>query len=380
MKALIKNKLKFYKYQYKNFTRPNITSNGTMNGSSFACTQSNLYEKEYACLAFDGSNTTQWTNNGNTGFMTFYNPNPLNITKLTVMNGCTSGYVRPISSGELLGSNDGTNFTSIKTFTNSVTGLKATWDIDLSSNKNYYKYHKLSVKGDGSYARITELNITAQERTVIESTIDDYDYCELYNTYNLCKDNNKLTYYKWTNWTQPTLTSNGTLGVSTLACYAYRSYNSAWVDCYSAFSPNTGYIGAYKSLASSTLYIYFYSKNYLKISNFSFHVPIKNTNNDASGGYAKALTLYGYNPQTRGWEQLAYIAGGSSMGNKTHTMNLSNNTKYYKYYRFQGTTGGGGHMDEIDISNIKITAQQAVVSNSTDYDFIEESLSYKACI
>lgn len=173
----------YYKYQYKNFTRPNITSNGTMGGSSFACTQTNLYESEYACLAFDGSNTTQWTNNGNTGSITFYNPNPLNITKLTVMNGCTSGYVRPISSGELLGSNDGTNFTSIKTFTNSVTGLKATWNIDLSSNKNFYKYHRLSVKGDGSYARITELSITAQERTVTNGSKNNYDFFETVDKY-----------------------------------------------------------------------------------------------------------------------------------------------------------------------------------------------------
>lgn len=174
---------KFYKYKYQNFVRPNITSNGIMGGNSFTCTQSNLYNSEYACLAFDGSNTTQWTNNGNTGSITFYNPNPLSITKLTVMNGCTSGYVRPISSGELLGSNDGTNFTSIKTFTNSVTGLKATWNIDLSSNKNFYKYHRLSVKGDGSYARITELGITAQERIILNGTITDYDFYEIQTKY-----------------------------------------------------------------------------------------------------------------------------------------------------------------------------------------------------
>lgn len=248
---------------------------------------------------------------------------------------------------------------------------------------NKYRYIRWTCnRDDGGFSTGDAKNLTIKyvKRNSVESNYKDYNYYEISHTYHPYRDNNKLTFYKWSNWTQPTLTSSGTMGASTLACYAIRSYDLTPLACYSAFAPNTGYIGCYKSLASSTLYIYFQSKNYLKISNFSFYVPIKNTNNDASGGYAKALKLEGFNTKTGSWEQLSYIAGGSSMGNKTHTMNLSSNTKYYSLYRFQGTTGGGGHMDEIDISNIKITAQQAVVSNSTDYDFIEVSPNYKACI
>jgi hypothetical protein len=66
------------------------------------------------------------------------------------------------------------------------------------------------------------------------------------------------------------------------------------------------------------------------------------------------------------------------MGNKTHTMDLTGNTKYYKFFRFQGTTGGGGHKDELDISNIQIIAKQVVECKKGEHDFYEENLIYKA--
>jgi hypothetical protein len=246
---------------------------------------------------------------------------------------------------------------------------------------NNYRYIRWTCnRDDGGFSTGDAYNLTIKyvKRNSVESTYKDYDYYKLHNTYSLYKDNNELTYYKWTNWTQPTLTANGIMGVSNFACYANRSYDATQVNVYQAFSPNTGYIASYKSLAYSTLYIYFHSKNYLKLSNFSFYIPIKNSNNDTGGGYANTLKLEGFNANTNSWEQLAYIEGGTNMGNKTHTMNLSNNTKYYKYYRFQGRTGGGGHHDEIDISNIKITAQQAVECQRGQHDFYEEDLIYKA--
>lgn len=182
------------------------------------------------------------------------------------------------------------------------------------------------------------------------------------------------SYYKFVDWEQPTLTSNGTMGVSELACFATRSYNSAQTDCYNAFLPNTGYVSAYKSLSTCTLYIHFQAKNYLLLSNFSFRVPVVNTNNDASGGYARNLTLEGYNKETSSWETLAFIEGGSGMGNKTHTMDLTGNTKFYKYFRFQASCGGGGHADQIDISQIQITAKQAVECEEAEHEFYEDTV------
>lgn len=163
-------------YKHVDWTQPVLTASNTLGGDSFACSQSNLYDKEYGYLAFDSSTSTQWTNNGNTGSLTFYNPKPLNVTKLTVMNCTNSTYTRPISSGKLLGSNDNSSWQNIITFTNSNTTAGSTWDIDLSSNTKCYKYYKLDVVGDGSYARIAELTITAQQ--VIKSTKLDHDFYE----------------------------------------------------------------------------------------------------------------------------------------------------------------------------------------------------------
>ena len=190
----------------------------------------------------------------------------------------------------------------------------------------------------------------------------------------------KRTYYKFVDWTQPTLTSNGVMGVNDFACYANTSYDSSAIDVYQAFYPNTSYVSCYLSLKSSTMYIYFQSKNYLLITYFSFYIPILSSANDLNGGYANNLKLEGFNIKNRKWETLATITSGSNMGNKTHTMSLSSNTKYYKMFRLQGTTGGGGHCDRLDIIQIKITAKQAIESASNDYNFYENKYVYKGVI
>lgn len=194
--------------------------------------------------------------------------------------------------------------------------------------------------------------------------------------YKLYKEAER-TYYKYQSWTQPTLTSNGTMGTSNFACYAYSSADATHQDAYLAFSPNTGYVGTYDALAVSTLYILFESKNPLLISKLSFYVPINGTQNDYNGGWAENLYLYGAN-EKGAWEQIGYIAGGADMGDKTHTMDLSSNTKPYKLFKFQGSTKGTGHNDELDISQIQITAKQGVVSTSNNYDFYVEKDVYKA--
>lgn len=169
----VKGVVKRY-WKYINFVQPVLSANGTMGGDSFACTQTSVYESEYAWKAFDNNESTQWTNKGNTGSLTFYSPQALKVTNINVMNGCTSGYVRAIRSGSVYGSKDGNSWIKLKDFTNSNYNLKGVWNIDLTNNTSNYKYYKIDVVGDGSYARITELNITAQK--VVEGTASDYDY------------------------------------------------------------------------------------------------------------------------------------------------------------------------------------------------------------
>lgn len=188
----------------------------------------------------------------------------------------------------------------------------------------------------------------------------------------------KRTYYKLVDWVQPTLTSNGLMGVDNFACYATTSHNVVNPNPYQAFLPNTGYVYSYQAVQLSTLYVYFQSKNYLIISNFSFHIPIKNDRNVLDGGHANNLRLEGFNYKTQTWETIGHIQGGTNMGNKTHTMSLTSNTKYYKLFRLQGTTSGDNYKDEIDFSQIQITAKQAIESTSLNYDFYEDKDVYKA--
>ena len=196
--AVLRKERKYYKYQYETWTQPTLSANGNLGGYSFACTQSNAYNSEYAYLAFDSSNSTQFTTNGNTGSLTIYNPNPLNITNIVITNGFQSSYVRPISSGSIEGSNDNVTWTTLGSFTNTNKTVLATWSIDLSGNTGFYNYYRFNLVGDGSYARITEMTITALEKTIIESTSSDYDYYEDVNvSYPL------IVQYENNEWTTP---------------------------------------------------------------------------------------------------------------------------------------------------------------------------------
>ena len=138
------------------FTRPNLTANGTLGGSSFAVYASISSASAYS--AVDGSSSTRWEGPDNSlGYYTFYNPNALKVSQLIITN---MGVNKVIFSGAVYGSNDNSNFTLIKSFTNSE--INSPWLIDLSSNTSYYKYHKVDCTSYNNYGvAIADLAITA---------------------------------------------------------------------------------------------------------------------------------------------------------------------------------------------------------------------------
>ena len=97
----------------------------------------------------------------------FYNPFPLKLEKLSVVNNATTN-ITTIASGDIYGSNDGTTWTKLAHFTNSNQVGSAKWDILVNSN-TAYKYHKLqatSIIGHPSYTNYTiiqELTIKATQ-------------------------------------------------------------------------------------------------------------------------------------------------------------------------------------------------------------------------
>lgn len=150
------------------FNQPNLTENGTMGGDTCAV-ESDVaqYPDETVAVykGFDGNTGTLFHSlNTAVGYFTYYSPNPICVTKITFTNQGT-GNSRASASGTIYGSNDNTNWTTITTYTNSSTS--AVWDIDLSSNTNYYKYYKLysdGAVGGGSFWVFKECKFTATQQ------------------------------------------------------------------------------------------------------------------------------------------------------------------------------------------------------------------------
>ena len=167
--------------------RPVLNANGTLGGTVFAVqASSELNTNCQAWRAVDGTESTSanyyWNATSLPAWFTFYNPNAINVTKLTIANMPTSAnYI--ITAGEVQGSDDNSSWTTIKSFTNSVITANSKWSIDLSDNTSYYKYYRLYITstyvsgGTTGYTVINELYIEATEKiTVLKSTSSDYDF------------------------------------------------------------------------------------------------------------------------------------------------------------------------------------------------------------
>ena len=174
--------LKYYKYVYEDWEQPVLTANGTMGGDSFAVSSNvSQYSGNDVYYLFNGNTTTSFhsTSGVTTGYIDLYNHNPLKITNILVNNqNASQSANRASTAGNIYGSNNGSDWELITSYTNTVQGINEQWNIDLSSNTKGYKYYRIeSTEGStGGYWTIGELTITAQEQHVTESTKDDYDY------------------------------------------------------------------------------------------------------------------------------------------------------------------------------------------------------------
>lgn len=144
----------YYKKNYKTFTRPNLTANGTMGGSSFACDQQGYYtdpgRPQQAWYCFDGNRTTtgnEWQiNSVNTGayyWISWYNPEPL---KLILVQICNSSGEYSVKDYILSGSDDNTLWTELVSGTNNNTTGLGLWIITVPESTKEYKYWKLECK------------------------------------------------------------------------------------------------------------------------------------------------------------------------------------------------------------------------------------------
>lgn len=143
-----------------------------MGGNSFAVSTNSTYDATYpAWKAVDGSTAN------NNGCITagnvyinycFYNPIPIKVTKLTVTNISGTSYTGAITAGRIEVSDNGSDWTQLKTFTNSYASFGATWIIDLNTNTDFHKYYRLIATDKSTtpgtislYTGFAELKITA---------------------------------------------------------------------------------------------------------------------------------------------------------------------------------------------------------------------------
>ena len=150
------------------WTQPKLSANGTLGGSSFAVIASSENVAGVGAYgAFDGttsSSTDCWhSNSESNSWLTFYNPTAIKVTNLQITNRNDGTYTYPIYGGVVYGSNDNSYWEQITTFTNSVLTSNTAWNIDLSSNKNYYKYYKIEANNSNTYVAIGKVIITAKE-------------------------------------------------------------------------------------------------------------------------------------------------------------------------------------------------------------------------
>ena len=159
----------------KPFIRPNLTSNGVLGGDSFAvsCDSGNGIDGNTvvsnAYQATDGNSNTyfsMWSTTATTVQSYYiYNPNPLRVKNIKIVNFYTNQYAiwRAID-GNLKGSNDGSNWEIINTFSNNN---NATLTINGNLNK-VYKYLAIEITKRATFSNSTmasfnEIQIDATE-------------------------------------------------------------------------------------------------------------------------------------------------------------------------------------------------------------------------
>ena len=146
----------------KTFTRPNLTANGTLGGSSFAVSGTGTVgsNQPYTAMDSDTSTSKYWwvsmTAGTNSEFI-FYNPKPLKVASL-VIGYQSNSTTWQASTIVVQGSNDNQKWIDIATSAY-VSGISRTVTVN---STRYFKYHRLLLKVYTMYLGITDIKVNAK--------------------------------------------------------------------------------------------------------------------------------------------------------------------------------------------------------------------------
>lgn len=176
---------------YAPWTRPNLTANGTPGGSDYACWL-NFTPSNPAYKAFDGSTSYNTGASGSKASTSdtwkygFYSPVPLLVSQLGFVTRTYTGDAFDFvpTSFQVLGSNDGVNYTVIGTGTHPTSYTEGETVYCNCSTSTAYKYIVWETLTQTAYWNVgdnrplenwcTELNITAQQQVSVSTATTLY--------------------------------------------------------------------------------------------------------------------------------------------------------------------------------------------------------------
>lgn len=156
-------------------------------------------------------------------------------------------------------------------------------------------------------------------------------------------------------WTQPTLSSNGTLGGSTFAVYCSTPLYSDWY-VYKAFDNNNS--TAWATTISSDIFpveLIIYNPIPLKVTSFSWQTYDSNR-------YPTEWEWYGSNDNTT----YTLLDSGTNSSND-FILNFNPNN-YYKYYKFK-ILAAPNYINAKQITLTGIEAEKSIIYNHTNNEF-----------
>lgn len=128
-------------YKRKTFTRPNLSADGTVGVSNFACFAYDNTGSYYKWRCFDGTTSSYWRcSKGDGAYIGWYYEYPLNVTSFTWTN-----YYSAPTHYRVQISHNGSEWKDIYIGTNNNVTSGSSWTADLSSNREYAKYYRIYV-------------------------------------------------------------------------------------------------------------------------------------------------------------------------------------------------------------------------------------------